>query len=116
MATIFSTPRRYSRVACHAAATVSFGGATVLGTCENLSLGGAFFRGAAPPLSGSVTMTLCLPSVGPVEMSGEVCHGDQAGCGIRFTRLPSQALAAICAYVGASARLAVSFEMPALAR
>lgn len=96
----FSPTRKYARVPCNAAAAWSSDGQSQAGVCENLSIGGAFFRGTVPSMS-TVTFTLCLPSVGPVTLTGEVCHRTEEGCGLRFTRMAPQALVALCGYVGA---------------
>lgn len=101
MATTTETqPRRFNRVSCNAAAVVTTAHDTLAGVCENLSLGGAYVSGAPAPTAKSVTMAFCLPSVGPVEVAGEVRHGTEKGFGIRFTHLPPRALMAICSYVG----------------
>jgi hypothetical protein len=93
--------RRYSRIPCKVAAVVTLGDGSHTGVCENLSIGGAFVRGIGAPLSAAVSMSVTLPSVGPVEVVGEVRHSSSLGCGIRFTRIPPKALFAICAYVNA---------------
>ena len=98
--TTTSNPRRYTRVTCNAAAIVTAGAASLAGVCENLSVGGAFFKGATAPTVTEVKMVLCLPSMGPIEIVGEVRHARDDGFGIRFTHLPSNSLMAICSYVG----------------
>jgi len=95
-----SPTRRYSRVNCNAAAVMTAGATTVTGVCENISIGGAYFKGSEAPPVGPVVLTLCLPSMGPIELSGEVCHTSTDACGIRFTNIPRSAFSAICAYVG----------------
>ena len=94
------TPRRHTRVPCTAAAIITTDGGTVSGVCENLSLGGAFVNCEPVPPGDSVSVTLCLPSLGPVELTGKVLRREARGCGIRFTHLASTALIAICTYIG----------------
>ncbi len=96
------TQRRYVRVPCNAAATITRGDRTTAGVCDSLSVGGAFFRGEAAPARAPVKMVLCLPSMGPIEVQGEVCYSRGEGIGIRFTQLPPGALMAICSYVGST--------------
>jgi hypothetical protein len=96
------TVRRHVRVACNAAAVITTADDTFAGVCQNISLGGAYFSGDTAPASGSITFTLCLPSMGPVELVGEVRPRAPTGCGIRFTQIPYPALTAICAYVAGS--------------
>jgi hypothetical protein len=96
-----TTPRRNKRVACNAAAVITTDTGTFPGVCESLSLGGAFVSCEPAPPSDVVSMILCLPSLGPVEVTGEVLYREPRGCGIRFTHLASAALMAICTFVGA---------------
>ncbi|HEY3448700.1 MAG TPA: hypothetical protein VGK67_20245 [Myxococcales bacterium] len=42
--------------------------------------------------------------MGPVEVEGEVCYSLEDGIGIRFTVVPTDALTAICNYMGATLR------------
>ena len=94
--------RRYVRVACNAAAVITTDAGTFPGVCDSLSLGGAFVRCETTPSCDIVSMILCLPSLGPVEVTGEVLYRDPRGCGIRFTSLASNAMTAICTFVGAA--------------
>ena len=94
------TPRRNTRIACNTAAVITSDAGTFPGVCESLSLGGAFVRCETAPASDSVSMILCLPSLGPVEVAGEILYREPEGCGIRFTHLASAAVVAICAFVG----------------
>ena len=103
LATAGHDGRRYARVACGASAVIALRDQELRGVCENLSIGGAYFKGAGAPLSTTVSMTLSLPMAGDVELVGEVRHSSDSGCGIRFTRIPSRALLAICAYVNGHA-------------
>ncbi|MGC4113155.1 MAG: PilZ domain-containing protein [Myxococcales bacterium] len=96
------TQRRYARVPCNAAAVVTLGERRASGICDSLSVGGAFFKGEAAPARSPLKLVLCLPSMGPIEVEGEVCYSREDGIGIRFTQLPPNALMAICAYVGAT--------------
>lgn len=93
--------RRHSRVDCNAAALLRVGETTFTGVFENLSLGGACFRGTAIPPAGVVHVTLCLPSMGTIQLTGEIRHVAPGACGIRFVDVPSDSLEAISAYVGA---------------
>ena len=98
----YPVQRRYARVACNAAAVVTLGEHTTAGICDSLSVGGAFFKGEAAPPSAPIKLVLCLPSMGPIEVHGEVCYSREDGFGIRFTQLPPTALRAICTYVGST--------------
>ena len=93
-------PRRFTRVTCNAAAMVAYGDSTFAGVCENISVGGAFFKGASLPSLTEVHMMLCLPSIGPIEVLGEVRHAHEDGFGLRFKRVESRGLMAICTFVG----------------
>lgn len=97
-----TSPRRFTRVPCNVAAMVAFRDAQYSGVCQNLSVGGAYFRGGSAPSATDVDIVLCIPSLGPVELHGEVCHSEADGVGVRFKQIPSQALSALCAYVGTS--------------
>jgi len=92
--------RRYARVSCHASAVVTSGVETFAGICNSLSIGGAFFKGEHSPPDREIRMVLCLPSMEPIEVRGEVRYSREDGFGISFTHLPPHALSAICAYVG----------------
>ncbi|HEY3447172.1 MAG TPA: PilZ domain-containing protein [Myxococcales bacterium] len=98
----FPVQRRYARVACNAAAVVTRGEHSAAGICDSLSIGGAFFKGEAAPARAPLKLVLCLPSMGPIEVEGEVCYSRADGIGIRFTQLPPNALMAICTYVGST--------------
>lgn len=98
----YPVQRRYTRVPCNAAAVVTQGEHTAAGICDSLSVGGAFFKGESAPAKATVKMVLCLPSMGPIEVEGEVCYARADGIGIRFTQLPPVALMAICTYVGST--------------
>jgi hypothetical protein len=93
--------RRHTRIACQAPAVISSPTGVLSGVCENLSLGGAFVRCERTPPCDRVSVTFHLPSLGPIEVAGEVLRSGPGGCGIRFTHLASTALVSICTFVGA---------------
>ncbi|MGC4117990.1 MAG: PilZ domain-containing protein [Myxococcales bacterium] len=97
----FSAERQHTRIPCFAPAVVESGGEMVAGVCENISLGGAFFRGAPRPRTPFVQMVLCIPSLGPVEVEGEVRHACADGFGVRFTWLSPAAALGIRIFLGA---------------
>lgn len=85
--------RRYARVPCGQAARVESVHGELDGSCENLSLGGAFFttpHGSELP-GQQVDLLVDLPARGPTRIPGQVrrvqkVHGG-VGLGISFTRL-----------------------------
>ena len=100
MAQDATRPHRHTRVCCNAAAVITTDQGTFPGVCVSLSRCGAFVTCDQAPSSDAVSMILCLPSLGPVEVAGEVLYRKPSGCGIRFTRIASTALIAICTFVG----------------
>jgi hypothetical protein len=81
------TQRRYVRVPCNAAATITRGDRTTAGVCDSLSVGGAFFRGEAAPARAPVRWSCaCLPWADRGAGRGLYSRGE--GIGIRFTQLP----------------------------
>jgi hypothetical protein len=92
--------RNNVRVDCNAAAVITTETDTCPGVCESLSIAGAFVRCEAAPAQKDVSMILCLPSLGPVEVAGEILYREARGCGIRFTHVASAAVVAICTFVG----------------
>ncbi|HEY3446014.1 MAG TPA: PilZ domain-containing protein [Myxococcales bacterium] len=92
--------RKNPRIVCNAAAVITTDGGTYPGVCESLSPGGAFVRCDACPSEDRVSVIVCLPSLGPIELDGEVLYRQPQGCGIRFTGLASAALMAICTFMG----------------
>ena len=95
--------RKNPRIVCNAAAVVITRRGTYPGVCESLSPGGAFVRCDRCPAEDQVSLIVCLPSLGPVELDGEVLYRQPEGCGIRFTGLASTALTAISTFMGKKA-------------
>ncbi len=92
--------RKNPRIACNAAAVITTDDGTYPGVCESLSPAGAFVRCDTSPPEDKVSVIVCLPSLGPVELDAEVLYRQPQGCGIRFTGLASAALMAISTFVG----------------
>jgi len=88
-------------VTCRTPALLEAGSTHCAGECERLSLRRAFVRCEAAPPGDAVQLTLCLPSLGPVEVDGKVLWRRLGGCSIRFTHLAAGALAALCTFLGA---------------
>lgn len=92
--------RKNPRIVCNAAAVINTERGTYPGVCESLSEGGAFVRCPECPKSDRVSLVVCLPSLGPIELAGEVVYRRPEGCGIKFTGFASAALFAIDAFMG----------------
>lgn len=95
--------RKNPRIVCNAAAVLTTARGTYPGVCESLSAGGAFVRCRECPAEDRVALVVCLPSLGPVELAGEVLYRQSDGCGIKFTGFASAALFAIDAFMGKKA-------------
>lgn len=89
-----------AQISCNAAAVITTETGTYPGVCKELSLDGTYVRCEAQPTSDSVSLIVCLPSLGPIELNGEIRERRQDGCVIRFTNLASAAALAICTFMG----------------
>ncbi|MGC4120811.1 MAG: PilZ domain-containing protein [Myxococcales bacterium] len=103
MAEPFKRNRENPRIACNAAAIITTPRGTYPGVCESLSPGGAFVRCDHCPPDNRVTVIVCLPSLGPVELEGEILYRQPTGCGIRFTGPASSGLTTVQTFIGKKA-------------
>ncbi len=78
--------RVFTRVNLSAKATISFGGDTIQGVTENLSLQGLYLRvPKSIPLHNSIKVTLHCPKSTSMQVSGDVVrYDDTGGMGVRI--------------------------------
>lgn len=100
-----SLRRRTRRAWCNTPVQVDGSERSLIGVCHDLSLGGMFFLGPPLPVGEPVVVTLDLPSLSRVRISGEVLdhrhHRNGSGMAIRFVRLAQSDLANISRFVAA---------------
>jgi hypothetical protein len=96
----WSQPRLTRRISCHAAAVLTTRAGAYPCMCQNLSLGGAFLACPSQPEGDVVSLRVCLPSLGPVELDGKILYRNLAGCGVRFQNMAATALAVLRAFLG----------------
>ena len=89
-------------VACLAPAVVCTETDTCPGVCESLSLEDAYVVCDEPPAGDEVSVVLCLPSLGPVEIGGRIHTRGPHGIAVHFTRLATTALLALCTFIGSA--------------
>lgn len=102
--TTFSTGRRRTRrVRCNTPAQLDASERSVIGVCNDISLGGMFFLGPVLPVGEKVGLTMELNSIGRVRITGEVLahrhHPNGSGMAIRFARLAQNDLLTITRFV-----------------
>ncbi|HXN41054.1 MAG TPA: PilZ domain-containing protein [Myxococcaceae bacterium] len=102
--TTFSTGRRRTRrVPCNTPAQLDAPERSVIGVCNDISLGGMFFLGPVLPVGEQVGLTMDFNSIGRVRITGEVLahrhHPNGTGMAIRFARLAQNDLLTITRFV-----------------
>ncbi len=102
--TTFSTGRRRTRrVPCNTPAQLDATERSVIGVCNDISLGGMFFLGPVLPIGEQVGLTMEFNSIGRIRITGEVLahrhHPNGSGMAIRFARLAQNDLLTITRFV-----------------
>jgi hypothetical protein len=100
----FSTGRRRTRrVLCNMPVQLDATERSVIGICNDISLGGMFFLGPALPVGEQVGLTMEFHSIGRVRIAGEVLahrhHPNGAGMVVRFARLAQNDLSTLTRFV-----------------
>jgi hypothetical protein len=99
----FTIERRTRRAACNSPVQLDATERSLIGVCNDISLGGMFFLGPVLPVGEQVSLTMEFPVHGRVRVYGEVLahrhHPNGSGMAIRFARLAQSDLAIITRFV-----------------
>jgi hypothetical protein len=99
----FPLKRKTRRVSCNAHVQLDAAGRSLIGVCNDISLGGMLFLGPILPVGERVDVSMDFPIHGRIRVLGEILehrqHAKGSGMAVRFTRLGPNELALLVRFV-----------------